>query len=108
MPIRKARQLPTWRTALLALLFATSLLPISGSAEARDSVLRIGWDSKAPYAYLEHKGQTEYLTGMDVELVRMIGDDAGFKPDFEEGGLGKQPGGYPQRGKRCGPGCFLR
>ena len=82
MPIRKARQLPIWRTALLALSLATPLLPISGAAEAR--ALRIGWDSKAPYAYLEHKGQAEYLTGMDVELVRMIGAAAGFTPDFEK------------------------
>ncbi len=84
MPIRKARQLPTWRTALLALLLATSLLPTSGTAQARDTVLRIGWDSKAPYHYMEQKGQTEYLTGMDVELVRMIAADAGFRIDFEE------------------------
>ncbi len=48
MSIRKARQLPTWRKALRALLLATSLSPIPGSAEARDTVLRIGWDSKHP------------------------------------------------------------
>ena len=84
MSSRRARQLPTWQTALLALLLATSLLPISGTAQARDTVLRIGWDSKAPYHYMEQKGQTEYLTGMDVELVRLIAGDAGFKIDFEE------------------------
>ena len=84
MSIRKARQAPTWRIAPRALLLATSLSLIPGSAEARDAVLRIGWDSKAPYHYKEQKGQTAYLTGMDVELMRMIADDAGFKIDFEE------------------------
>ena len=42
MLIRKARQLPTWRTALLTLLLATSFLPIPGTTEARDTVLRMG------------------------------------------------------------------
>ena len=84
MSIRKARQAPTWRIAPRALLLATSLSLIPGSAEARDAVLRIGWDSKAPYHYMQQKGQTAYLTGMDVELMRMIAADAGFKIDFEE------------------------
>ena len=48
MLIRKARQLPTWRTALLTLLLATSFLPIPGTAEARDTVLRIGGTPKHP------------------------------------------------------------
>jgi polar amino acid transport system substrate-binding protein len=58
---------------------------ISGSAaEARISeqdrpVLRGGWDRFEPYEFIEDRSGYSYLTGLDVELLRVIAERAGYR-----------------------------
>jgi polar amino acid transport system substrate-binding protein len=58
---------------------------VAGNGELRGKVLRISADQRAPYYYTEHRAGTEYLTGVDVELARLLANEIGFRIDFHEG-----------------------
>ncbi|MEW7864095.1 substrate-binding periplasmic protein [Aeromonas diversa] len=63
------------------LLLLSLLLPLQAHESAQSHpLLRVGWTNWYPYAYRSG----ESLTGLDVELTRLILEEAGFTPQFIE------------------------
>jgi cystine transport system permease protein len=80
----------TLRWLLLALLPASALLvtgvPLAGAAEDARPVVRVGTEGTyPPFTYADPK--TGALTGFDVEVMRAVGQRAGWDVRFTKGGF---------------------
>lgn len=80
----KFHQWSLYLKVILGLLFISILFPVSSYSDPRGETLSISWDLRAPYYSIEQKGRSDFLTGMDVDLVRLIAAEAGFRIDFQE------------------------
>jgi polar amino acid transport system substrate-binding protein len=62
------------------LSFLLTLFPATFLFANTQRVITVGWDSWVPYYYLDNG----VLTGLDIDIVKAIGDKAGYTLDFQE------------------------
>lgn len=67
---------------LAALIWALILLA-GHAVPAAAQTVRAGWYAGEPQQFIQQRGGTEVLTGLDIEMVRAIASRAGFAVDFE-------------------------
>ncbi len=77
-PARTRIAIVRWWCRSLALVLLV-LLVVPAKADTFDRTLKGGWYLWDPYQYLQNKGGNEILTGLDVELMRAIASEAGYR-----------------------------
>ncbi len=68
---------------LLASLSIGAATPLS-PAHAQDRVLRVAWSPQAPYQFYQLRGDSQYVTGIDVVTFRQAADEADLTVVLEE------------------------
>lgn len=75
---RGAGMTPRLRNLPLALALL-ALLALPAKADSFDRTLEGGWYLWDPYQYVQEEGGIAFLTGLDVELMRAIANEAGYR-----------------------------
>jgi polar amino acid transport system substrate-binding protein len=69
----------------ITLIFIIIICIIPSSSEASSKVLKSVWYPWDPYLRIEANNENRKLTGLDVEIVKAVLQNAGYDIDFEEG-----------------------